>query len=337
MLFYSLLSTLAVGQQGDDTTNSTRGDNSTHDGQEPPFEPTHHGNPDYENLTTGGVIVRIIPFILLALLLLWCSCRVDQQRAGTESPRARQTRRDHLESLLIVKKVTTISKKESNKLTEYGRTESASLQQAEEGTVATAHDCESTSVGCRSVCASATTLHADREKEAATNDALYVKQGNESIDEKIPESVNDRESMSSTLVVPVRPREQDETTTDDETLAVKEGASTLPKPLASSNLNDKDEDDSTYQSSCTDISLITSAEESTANMTTERTSEQPVSCDICLMDYEVGDEICWSPNKECIHAFHKDCILDWLLRNSKCPECRREYLPETNENNGSKV
>lgn len=49
-------------------------------------------------------------------------------------------------------------------------------------------------------------------------------------------------------------------------------------------------------------------------------------CDICLMGYSVGEEICWSHNKECNHVFHKDCILDWLLRNSSCPLCRRDYL-----------
>ena len=55
--------------------------------------------------------------------------------------------------------------------------------------------------------------------------------------------------------------------------------------------------------------------------------QQPSICDICLGDYEVGDEICWSPNKECIHHFHKDCCLDWLMKSTKCPECRREYVP----------
>lgn len=54
--------------------------------------------------------------------------------------------------------------------------------------------------------------------------------------------------------------------------------------------------------------------------------QQPLSCDICLMDYEIGDEICWSPNKDCIHAFHKDCLVDWLMKHTECPVCRREYL-----------
>ena len=35
------------------------------------------------------------------------------------------------------------------------------------------------------------------------------------------------------------------------------------------------------------------------------------SCDICILEFEVGDEIAWSPNLQCSHAFRKDCILDW--------------------------
>jgi hypothetical protein len=58
----------------------------------------------------------------------------------------------------------------------------------------------------------------------------------------------------------------------------------------------------------------------------QQQQQQPTTCDICLMDYQVGEQVCWSPNDECVHCFHKDCMLDWLLRNPKCPVCRRNYL-----------
>jgi hypothetical protein len=54
----------------------------------------------------------------------------------------------------------------------------------------------------------------------------------------------------------------------------------------------------------------------------------PTECDICLLDYEVGEEVAWSNNEGCIHAFHKECITDWLLRNPRCPLCRRDYVVE---------
>eukprot|EP00542_Grammatophora_oceanica_P020121 CAMPEP_0194030434 /NCGR_PEP_ID=MMETSP0009_2-20130614/3922_1 /TAXON_ID=210454 /ORGANISM="Grammatophora oceanica, Strain CCMP 410" /LENGTH=359 /DNA_ID=CAMNT_0038670381 /DNA_START=245 /DNA_END=1324 /DNA_ORIENTATION=- len=57
----------------------------------------------------------------------------------------------------------------------------------------------------------------------------------------------------------------------------------------------------------------------------ESDHDHPTTCDICLMDYEVGEQVAWSPNDACPHAFHTECITDWLLRNPTCPLCRNEY------------
>lgn len=54
----------------------------------------------------------------------------------------------------------------------------------------------------------------------------------------------------------------------------------------------------------------------------------PNCCAICLGDYEAGDEVVWSSNQECPHAFHKECILDWLIKmqpETPCPCCRQEF------------
>ncbi len=59
-------------------------------------------------------------------------------------------------------------------------------------------------------------------------------------------------------------------------------------------------------------------------------------CAVCLSRYEVGDEVVWSPNSACQHAFHKECILEWLVKMYKqrrlqaaecnpCPCCRQEF------------
>jgi len=50
------------------------------------------------------------------------------------------------------------------------------------------------------------------------------------------------------------------------------------------------------------------------------------TCDICILEFEVGDEVAWSPNMKCSHSFHKDCILDWLVRKPTCPSCRQNYV-----------
>jgi hypothetical protein len=49
-------------------------------------------------------------------------------------------------------------------------------------------------------------------------------------------------------------------------------------------------------------------------------------CVICLVEYQDGDEISWSHNISCDHAFHRDCIIEWLLTSYECPCCRRNYL-----------
>lgn len=50
------------------------------------------------------------------------------------------------------------------------------------------------------------------------------------------------------------------------------------------------------------------------------------TCAICLTEYQDGDEICWSHNNRCYHVFHRDCILEWLLRQDECPCCRLNFL-----------
>lgn len=54
-------------------------------------------------------------------------------------------------------------------------------------------------------------------------------------------------------------------------------------------------------------------------------------CAICLVEYQDGDEISWSHNSSCGHAFHHDCIIEWLLTRDECPCCRRDYLSFSSE------
>jgi hypothetical protein len=80
----------------------------------------------------------------------------------------------------------------------------------------------------------------------------------------------------------------------------------------------------------------------------------PSTCAICLVQYQSGDHISWSSNEECSHAFHRDCILIWLLKKNVsdgfivgsgnhnerqylCPCCRREFVSESILVNGDAV
>ncbi|KAL3925343.1 MAG: hypothetical protein SGILL_000471 [Bacillariaceae sp.] len=50
-------------------------------------------------------------------------------------------------------------------------------------------------------------------------------------------------------------------------------------------------------------------------------------CALCIDDYEVGDRVVWS-DLQCSHAFHKECIMQWLSKGKKrCPVCRNWFVP----------
>lgn len=52
------------------------------------------------------------------------------------------------------------------------------------------------------------------------------------------------------------------------------------------------------------------------------------TCPICLCEYEDGERICWSHNKQCAHHFHAQCGIAWLAKHTECPICRADYLVE---------
>jgi len=49
-------------------------------------------------------------------------------------------------------------------------------------------------------------------------------------------------------------------------------------------------------------------------------------CDICLLEFETGEAVAWSPNPACNHCYHEECITDWLLRKPTCPSCRQNFI-----------
>lgn len=59
-------------------------------------------------------------------------------------------------------------------------------------------------------------------------------------------------------------------------------------------------------------------------------SKIPTECAICLCDYEPGDTLVVSSDAtSCPHAFHQECIVEWLVKmqvGTPCPMCRQPFV-----------
>ncbi|KAJ8656895.1 hypothetical protein O0I10_007492 [Lichtheimia ornata] len=55
------------------------------------------------------------------------------------------------------------------------------------------------------------------------------------------------------------------------------------------------------------------------------TPAEDAVCSICLSEYEHGDLVC---KLRCGHHYHRDCVHEWLLLNSSCPLCKRDFRKE---------
>lgn len=61
----------------------------------------------------------------------------------------------------------------------------------------------------------------------------------------------------------------------------------------------------------------------------EELKSVPNNCAICLDAYVSGDTIVTSCNPLCPHAFHQECIIEWLVKmqeGTPCPCCRRTFV-----------
>lgn len=86
-------------------------------------------------------------------------------------------------------------------------------------------------------------------------------------------------------------------------------------------------------SSLNDPTTMSNAESmdsfASASSSSQDSYKIPNECAICLCEYDKGDVVVTSCNDECPHAFHRECIVEWLVKmqeGTPCPCCRRQFV-----------
>ncbi len=59
----------------------------------------------------------------------------------------------------------------------------------------------------------------------------------------------------------------------------------------------------------------------------------PNCCAICIESYQCNQVVVWSPNDDCCHAYHQDCMVEYFLSRTKtedskvlCPTCKKCFI-----------
>jgi len=61
--------------------------------------------------------------------------------------------------------------------------------------------------------------------------------------------------------------------------------------------------------------------------------EYDLMCIFCQDEYKEGDRVRSLP---CKHAFHADCVDEWLRENSTCPMCKKPVVEDEDEETSEK-
>ncbi|KAM6576161.1 hypothetical protein CsatB_027998 [Cannabis sativa] len=84
-------------------------------------------------------------------------------------------------------------------------------------------------------------------------------------------------------------------------------------------LDDNDE----YDINDLPICFVAASEESIKKLEKVEVKDNPIFCSICLEDVLIGLEATKLP---CTHAYHGECIVEWLQISKFCPNCRVEII-----------
>ncbi|KAM6553799.1 hypothetical protein CsatB_014561 [Cannabis sativa] len=86
---------------------------------------------------------------------------------------------------------------------------------------------------------------------------------------------------------------------------------------------DDDIDVDDYDMNHVPIRFVAASEESIEKLEKVQVKDNQIFCSICLEDVLVGLEATKLP---CTHAYHEECVVEWLQVSKFCPNCRVEIV-----------
>ncbi|XP_030485595.2 uncharacterized protein LOC115702289 [Cannabis sativa] len=87
--------------------------------------------------------------------------------------------------------------------------------------------------------------------------------------------------------------------------------------------DDDDDEDDDFDMNDVPIRFVAAREESIEKLEKVWVKDNPIFCSICLEDVSVGLEAAKLP---CTHAYHEECVVEWLQVSKFCPNCRVEIV-----------
>ena len=168
-------------------------------------------------------------------------------------------------------------------------------------------------------------MNTDIEAGATDKDTKEEKSSVIQTDSSIQEGTNENSSKDSDVKKESLQAETLNNTTNaiDTPLDLECGLIFATKDEPKDTATDHDEETATKQS------MLYSLDVDAGEVHLPNEKSFPNSCAICLCPYYPEERIVWSSNPDCPHAFHSECILEWLVKmqdGSPCPCCRREFV-----------
>ena len=170
-------------------------------------------------------------------------------------------------------------------------------------------------------------IEKDKEQEAKIEDSSTTKTANADMLEQ--DTVSSKECESVLIGERSDPLGLRDSTSLHSALPAPQSADCSTSKPDTIGVNNDDlysfQEDDKYSALCIPCTTKDNVEAASG----EESQLLPPTCAICLSAYRPKCYVSWSPTEECRHAFHRDCILTWLLKQDQplCPCCRRPFIP----------